>query len=198
MGMRLPRQARAPIAEIGFAPHSRMRRPLSPNRGGGRNGRPGRVGIRVLSERALTPRDNARSLPLEHSPCGARRYAGSHATLASLFRSKVCYYAPFAMTPLDGTTRRRITRRLSRWRWLRSLRPPARSWAGARRFTTARPPSASLSAASFCGNKRPPVTAMAHTPASWTARTRADRRAARTSPRRLIAIRRPVQACLPS
>ena len=46
--------------------------------------------------------DDARSLPLEHPPSGARRYAGSQATLASLFRSKVCYYAPFAMPPLEG------------------------------------------------------------------------------------------------
>ena len=72
---------------------ARTRRPLPPNCGGGRNGRRGASERGTLRAR-LAPRDNARSLPLEHSPSGARRYAGWQATRACFFRSKPCHFAP--------------------------------------------------------------------------------------------------------
>src|ERR1700722_8923634 len=48
------------------------------------------------------------------------------------FQVKSLSLRAMRMTRFDGTKRRRITRSRFRWRWLRSPRPPARSWAGAR------------------------------------------------------------------
>jgi hypothetical protein len=86
----------------------------------------------VLRTRPNTP-ENARSLPLEHSPRGARADMRDGARPAPAFSGqKRITTRHCATTPFDATKRRRITRRRFRWRWLRSLRPPARSWAGAR------------------------------------------------------------------
>ena len=66
---------------------ARMRRPLPPNRGGGRNGRPGRVGIRVRSERALTPREIMRSPPASNTARAGR------ADMMDRMRSRLLFHA---------------------------------------------------------------------------------------------------------
>jgi hypothetical protein len=85
--------SRAFKAETGFPPHSRKRRPPLCGRQKEAGGE-GASESALISERAFTPRDSAKSPASVHRPSGARRYEGWPGTRACLFRSKACHYAP--------------------------------------------------------------------------------------------------------
>ena len=116
-------------AETGFAPHGRKCRPPPPVVQERRERAAGvRVGKGVRSERASHRRDNARSLPLRNIvPAAHAEKRDSWRPAPAFSGQKPANTRHCAKTPFDGTKRRRITRRRFRWRWLRSLRPPARS-----------------------------------------------------------------------
>jgi hypothetical protein len=113
-------------AETGFALHSRKRRPPPCGRQKEAGGE-GASESALISERAFTPRDSAKSpssntLPAARADMMDRRRPAPAFSGQKPVTTRHCATASF-----DGTKRRRITRRWLRWRWLRSLRRPARS-----------------------------------------------------------------------